>query len=192
MGLKFDSKAAIEDFIKILESELSIAFEAWKKEVESKVAHPYYKKNANVDYYIKKETNIIIGYLQSNKHVLADSYGTGSLMLDNNPGFQEYKNSEYWNPARKGKAIAGRPSGMYKDIFGNTHKTSGKFKGINIEGMKVNDSKNNTPYYITPTPPSKALQQAEQWLYKTYLPRAYKNTMQRMNFNKYLIEYNKK
>lgn len=187
MGLKFDSKATIEDFIKILESELSIAFEAWKKEVESKVAHPYYKKNANVDYYIKKETNIIIGYLQSNKYVLADSYGTGSLMLDNNPGFQEYKNSEYWNPARKGKAIVGRPEGKYIDIFGVQHTTKGTYKGKKIENMNF-----GTKYYIAPTHASRALQQAEQWLYKTYLPRAYKNTMQRMNFNKYLIEYNKK
>ena len=153
MGLKFDSKAAIEDFIVLLTDELSYAFLAWKNEVLINMQHPFYKKKGEVEAEINIETKKIIAKLKANPFVLADSFGTGSLMLDDNPGFKEYKNSGHWNPARKGKAIVGRPSGMYKDIFGNTHKTSGKFKGINIEGMKVNDSKNNTPYYITPTPP---------------------------------------
>lgn len=186
MGLKFDSKKAINDFIKFLEQDLSYAFITWKDTVESGLQHPFYKKNAYVNFELKRESNIIIAYLKANTYVLADSYGTGSLMLDDNPGFQKYRDSNYWNPSRKGKAITGRKSGTYTDIFGIKHTTSGKLEGINIEGMTFKG------YTINPTLPSKAIQQAEQWLYKTYLPKAYQNTMKRMNFSKYLIEYDKK
>ena len=123
------------------------------------------------------------GNVSLNTYVLADSYGTGSLMLDNNPGLAEYKKSDKWNPERKGKAIVGRREGEYINLFGRARTTKGTFKGKKIENMSF-----GTKYHIAPTHPSYALQMAEQWLYKTYLPNAYKLAVKNINFSKYLIQ----
>ena len=75
-------------------------------------------------------------------------------------------------------------------MFGRRHSTSGAFKGVNIEGKRVYTRKKDDErdYYISPTHPSYAIQLAENWLYKTYLPNAYKLAVKKTNFAKYLIE----
>lgn len=146
--------------------------------------HPYVASS------MKRETDRIIGYLIANTYVLAESYGTGSFMLDNNPGLAEYKKSGYWNRARKGKAIAGRPAGRYTNLFNQERTTSGAFEGDNIEGKRVYTRKKESErdYYISPTKPSYAIQLANNWLWKTYLPKAYELAIKKINFAKYLIE----
>lgn len=185
MSLRFNMNGIINEILNKLEQNLEYAFIAWRTEVLSKLKNPYLGEgnNPEVEYELKKESNKIIGYLKANTYVLADSYGTGSLMLTDNPGFQEYRNSDRWNPARTGKVIVGRPMGVYKDAFGKVHVTSGRLKGKKIEHMVFNNK-----YKIEPVAPSYALQMAEQWLYKTYLPNAYKNAIKSINFSKYLIE----
>ena len=154
----------------------------------------HFKQNAYIDSEIKKTSKLIVAYLEANTFVLADSYGTGSLMLSNNPGFKDYMmDAKRINPARKGKAIAGRPKGTYKDIFGNTRTTTGAFEGDNIEGKVVNPGKMDQTFFkktykILPVAPSYAIQLANNWLWKTYLPRAFKNAMEKVSFTKYLIE----
>lgn len=191
MALHFNINGITNEILNKLKDSLEIAFTQWEIEVMSKVRHNYFGEGTNpkVDSYLKKEGNMIIGFLQANTYVLADSYGTGSFMLDNNPGLEEYKRKN-WGSFRHSKAIVGRPKGTYDDIFGRQHTTSGAFEGINIEGKRVYTRKKETEkdYYISPTHPSYAIQLAEQWLYKTYLPRAYQNAIKQINFGKYLIE----
>ena len=183
MGLRRDINGLSNEILNKLEIELQWAFEAWEKEVYSKMKTAKFADNAEVEAELHKESNKIVAYLKANTYVIADSYGTGSLMLDNIPGFQAYKNSDRWNPARTGKAIVGRPAGTYTDAFGNKRKSEGSMEGLRIEGLEMlNGDK------IEPVSPSYALQDAEKFLYGTYLNAAYRNAIQNVNFSKYLKE----
>ena len=199
MGLRFDMNGLTNEILAKLEEQLNYALIAWRTEVLNKLKHPFYGTDERpyVEYEIKRQSDAIIAYLKANTYVLADSYGTGSLMLSDNPGFKTYmmnpgnKRGQI-NPARKGKAISGRPAGRYVDIFGREHETSGVYAGDNIEGKVVYRRKKGlfsvSKYKIQPTRPSYALQTAEEWLYKTYLPNAYKLAVKNINFSKYLIQ----
>ena len=193
MALKFESDKLINDYMKYLNSELDIAFKAWEIEVMNGVSSNFanqmtgrgwYEKklNAWVGSELKRETDAIKGFLRANTYVIADSFGTGSLMLQDNPALAKYKNSDHWNKDRVGNYITGRKEGTYTDLFGRPRKTSGVFKGKKLENMTFHG------FTIKPIPPSKALQNAEKWLYNTYIPRAYKNSLKKMNFSKYLVE----
>lgn len=185
MALRFNINGLTNEILNKLEQQLEYAFIAWRTEVLSNLKHPFYgtDERPEVEYELTKESKKIIGYLKANTYVLADSYGTGSLMLLSNPGYQEYRNSDRWNPLRTGKAIVGRRSGNYKNVFGKIRHSSGFMEGYNIEGWEM-----RTGYKIQPSAPSYAVQLAEQWLYKTYLPNAYKLAVRDINFSKYLIE----
>lgn len=187
MALKLDVEGLTNEILRNLENELQWVLITWENEVISKMGFDEFKSNADVDFELKKETNRIIAYLKANTYVLADSYGTGSLMLTSNPGFQEYRNSQRWNPVRKGTAITGRPEGEYINTFGEKKHSSGTLEGQNIEGLELTAG-SGYKIKIEPVSPSYALQMAEQWLYKTYLPRAYKNAVNNTSFAKYLIE----
>ena len=195
MALKFDKQGLINELLNNLQIELQDATNSWKTEALSKMrgikfAHDTEKIKAEVDKEIIRKTNLIIVYLKANGVALADSYGVGSLMTSDNPGLQKYMKSKEWNKARTGKAIVGRPEEYYTDIFGRHRHSTGALKGVKLEGIKVYSKKNSgeNDYYISPSNPSYALQMAEQWLIKTYLPRAYRLAVQRTNFARYLIE----
>ena len=184
--LQFDKQGLANEILTKLEVELEYAFVAWRTEVLSKLKHPFFGTDARpeVEYEIKKESAKIVAYLKANTYVLADSYGTGSLMLKDNPGYAAYKNSKYWNKSRKGNAITGRPAETYTNIFtGKPRTSSGTMEGQNIEGWQM-----MTGYKIEPAVPSYAIQMADKWLHEKYLPNAYKLVIQEINFGKYLIE----
>lgn len=185
MALRFNMEGLTNEILSKLEEQLDYAFIAWRTEVLNKLKNPFYGTGERpvVEYEIQKQSKMIIGYLKANTYVLADSYGTGSLMLLSNPGYQEYRNSDRWNPLRTGKAIVGRKSGNYKNAFGKQRSSSGSMAGRNLEGWQTKEG-----YTIQPSAPSYAIQLAEQWLYKTYLPNAYRLAIQNMNFSKYLVE----
>lgn len=193
MALRIDKEGLANEILNKLKIELDVVFEVWEKEVYDKLKYPIFRSNAVIESYLTKETNKIVAYLKANIYTLADSYGTGSLMLSDNPGFQSYRNSNRWNPARRGKTIVGRPRGTYKDTFGNTKKSLGTMEGVPIEGLEkwhrriVEDDDSSEPT-IEPVSPSYALQDAEKFLYSTYLPNAYKLAIKNINFSKYLIE----
>lgn len=177
MGLRLDIKGLTNEILSNLEKELNWAFEVWETEVYGKLKTPKFKENAEVEAELHRESNKIITYLKANPVVIADSYGTGSLMLDNIPGFQEYRNDKKrWNPERTGKNIVGRPAGKYIDIFGNQRTSRGYMAGLDIEET------------VEVVSPSYALQDATNFLYTTYLPRVYKNAIQNVKFGKYLKE----
>jgi len=182
--LRFDKQGLANEILMKLEIELQSALTAWKNEVIKYMGFNEFKRNANTDYEIKKEGQKIIAYLKANTYVLADSYGTGSLMLLDNPGYQAYRNSDSWNPLRTSNTIVGRKTGRYTDIFGKEHNTSGSKAGEPLEGVTV-----RAGYKINPVAPSRAVEIALGWLYRTYLPKAYSSVIQKIDFSKYLIEY---
>lgn len=185
MALHFNVKGLINELLKNLIKELAVAYEKWENEVYRYLRKPYlgYNLKSRVEWEINRESKKIISYLKANSYVLADSYGTGSLMLKDNPGYAKYKNSDLWNPDRVGNAITGRRAGTYTDIFGRKRSSKGTLKGVNLEGRYF-----GTGYRIKPTAPSYAIQMADKWLHDTYLPRAYKNAVKATNFAKFLIE----
>ena len=185
--LRFNVNAFTFKFLEILEEELKYVIEIWKQDVSKYMENPYFKGLKDFEEVIKKESTRIIVELKASPAVIADSYGTGSLMLDNIPGFQEYKNSDRYNKDRKGKAIEGRKAGTYKhSLTGKQRTTTGAFEGRNIEGQRVNSQ--GRPYYILPSHPSYALQLAQEYMYMQWLPKAYENTVNRINFAQFLIE----
>ena len=178
--LRIDVNKFSKSFLEIFKTELYSCLENWKQDVYKNMKdHPsFLKAGAKVDYLIRKEANSVIAYLKANNHVLASSYGIGSLMLENNPGLASYRSSGNWNKARQGNAIYGRKKGeSYKDFFSGKPKTSkGKFEDTNIEDRVM---------LISPT---YALQDAKRYLYTIYIPRAYKNTMNKIKFSSFLVE----
>ena len=196
MALRLNIKAVTEEFINKFQINLIEALNAWEVDFKkyNNSFYTFYSEKSEVDFDIQRETNIVVAYLKANPYALASSYGTGSLMLDDNPGLAEYKR-KYWNPARKGKTIVGRPAGKYKTMFGNERTSSGKFEGQNIEGKMVyrgkrfhKDGLDGEDYYIYPSPPTKAIQIAEEFFYKQWLPKVYSKTVEQMNFSNFLIE----
>lgn len=195
--LKFDKEGLANELLKNLKLELQWVLQAWEGNVIKYMRYTEFQKNANLDFKskIQKETNTLIAYLEANTYVLADSYGTGSLALTSNPGYQKYRNNVgdnegQWNPARKTRAIEGRPLGHYTDIFGKEHDSTGAYEGENLEGKIITKDVAGTIIHlkVEPVAPSYALQLAEQWLYKTYLPQAYTNAVNKTNFAKFLKE----
>lgn len=182
MGLKFDYNNLIKDFINEFYKELEIALNAWENEVYHYVKFDGSEVNqkAEVNTYIKRTENALIGFLEANTTVLADAYGTGTLMnITDNPLFKEYykKKEERWNPLRTNKTIVGRKIGGYIDIFGNQRHGS------------VKDNEKPKPIkFVKPIPPSNSIKIANSLLDKTYIPAALRNARDKINFSKYLIE----
>ena len=188
MGLRLNYNRLIKDYLNYFYEELEFALEAWKQEVKNNIMSEFIKKHGNpqVNIYIEREEKALRAFLYANPGVLADSYGTGSLMnIQDNPLFQEYRNSEAWNPARTGKKIVGRKEGEYIDAFGRKKYSSGHMEGVELEYTET-----GTGLQFEPIPPSNVIKNANEWLYKTYLQVAYDNTLRKMNFSKYLEEVN--
>lgn len=189
MALRFEAEKAMQDYINYFHEELKFALEAWEQEVINNIMSDFIKKHGNpkVETYIREEENALIGFLEANPAVLADSFGTGSLMnVQDNPLFQEYRNSDKWNKARTSKKIVGRKEGYYTDIFGNKKYSSGYMEGEDLEYQEFRNG-----FQIEPILPSNAIKNANQWLYGTYLPNAFSNALKKINFSKYLIEVKK-
>ena len=183
--LKFDKQGLANEILMKLEIELQSALTAWKNEVIGFMGYNEFKKNANLDYEIQEEGQKIIAYLKANTYVLADSYGTGSLMLLDNPGYQEYRNDpKRWNPLRTSNTIVGRELGEYDDIFGRHHRTSGSKAGYPLEGVTVREG-----FTINPVAPSRAIEAGLGMLYRQHLPKAYELAIKKIDIGKYLIEY---
>ena len=188
MSLKFEYRKLMDKYIDTFYKELEVALKEWEDEVRGRILSDFIKKHGNpeVDSYVETTKNGLIGYLRANPAVLADSFGTGSLMdVENNPVFQEYWNNpgkEQWqrNPARKTHAIEGRPKGPYTTIFGKQMKSSGKRAGDNLEDLEKS--------YIKPIPPSNAITDANTFLFNTYLPKAFERTLDSIDFSNYIIE----
>lgn len=66
-------------------------------------------------------------------------YGKGSYMDKDNPFLDEYLASDNINQFRlhnNSYPIMGRSKGVYYDLDGNPHESSGKMAGLNLEGRE--------------------------------------------------------
>ena len=187
MSIYFDKDKLMKDYLNYFYAELSGALINWKQEVLDGMTSKEAKKfgprvSFELDIYAKGVT----AYLKANPAVLMDSYGTGSLMVEDNPGLQAYMNRERWNPARSGKTIVGRPEGEYIDVFGNERYSSGTHEGEPLENIKY---EKNFRYFAIP--PSGTLKNAKKRLFDTYLKAAYRNALRHIKFSNYIIEKGK-
>lgn len=181
MGLKIDTEKVRIKLIQLLKVEINDALEHWKIDVIAKMGNYYFRERAEVDKRIEVEGNIVKAFLEANNYVLADSYGTGSLMnTSENPGFDKFR-SEYWHQDRKTNAIYGRAAGVYTNVFGEVHKTSGRYKGKVIEGKKFGKMR------IQASPPSGTIKISEEMLMKQWLPKAFANVKSKLKLSDFLI-----
>ncbi len=182
MGLKIDTEKVRVKLIQLLRVEINEALEHWKTDVIAKMGNYYFKNKAVVDKRIEVEGNVVKAFLEANNYVLADSYGTGSLMQTaENPGFDEFK-SQYWHSERKSNAIYGRAKGSYESVFGGTHKSSGRYSEKNLEGKRFGKIK------IQPSPPSGAIKISEEMLMKQWLPIAYSNVKKKIKLSDFIVK----
>ncbi len=95
----------------------------------------------------EQNANLVYIELVQNAYAILSSYGTGKSRDKNNPFWEEYTQSEYFNsPLRKGDAIVGRPSGEYTNIFGQKVESSGA-----LEGQEINSFEYYPSYAIQKT-----------------------------------------
>ena len=99
--------------------------------------------------------NFITAKVVGGAHAAMDNFGKGSLMSEDNPALNDYKNSDLWNPARHDNVIRSRNRGSYVNIFGETVESKSNVGGIDLEqkGGK-----------FAPQPPSHALETAARWM----------------------------
>lgn len=97
---------------------------------------------------------------------LMQSFGTGSLADTGSESYwEEYKQRSDFNRARKSTYIAGRPAGIYTDIWGNKRISSGSNEGKNLEGLHVRNVSGEMDQ-VKPMVPSRSIQNAERWIIK--------------------------
>jgi len=91
--------------------------------------------------------SILTGSIYSEgMYALLYEFGSGSKMLDEdeNPSLEDYKNSDYYNKARKDldtNKIVGRKKGSYLGLDGKVHYSSGTLEGIVLEGSTIGGKK---------------------------------------------------
>ncbi len=84
-----------------------------------------------------QNANLVYIELVQNAYAILSSYGTGKSRDKNNPYWEAYTKSDYFNsPLRKGDAIVGRPSGEYTNIFGQKVESSGALEGQEINSFE--------------------------------------------------------
>lgn len=184
MRLYVNKTGIINEYIKILSEELLNTTFNLKDDIDAH-AGELGRTHGIADIEFKKINDRFRIFLKVNRALLADNYGTGSLMDINNPGFSEYMASKLWNPYRNGIEIVGRGPGEYTNLFGKKVTSKGKFKGRKLEYRKI-PSENGGWVMVKPIKPSHTIETAITWYYVDWLPSAVKRTIKRMNFSKYL------
>lgn len=178
--LRINKEKLMNEIFNVFTVELFNSLEGWESDVNKfNGSIPSFASNAKVRYEINKEAYRVVAYLKANPAMLAVAYGTGSLMLESNPGLKKYKaNKPLWNPLRQGNAIVGRAKGAYPNIFRKEGKSKGRVAGKNIEDK------------ITLLKPTNSIQDANKFLYQSRIPKAWKATMQKVNISKFVEEVN--
>jgi len=123
-----------------------------------------------------------------------EQYGTGSKMNPvMNVDFEWYRSSIYWNPARQGKAVVGRPEGEYdtldwESVDGGTvtKYSSGNYEGQNLEELKTKMPNGGMARMFTPQEPNEFMSNAMIRVHSDF-EKSLVNIMKSINLNKYLI-----
>jgi hypothetical protein len=134
MGIRIDSQAMAKGLQTMLLVECEALTDWLWSQVQGK-APPEVRRDM-----IHKEVKAMAGYVMGTVSAggmmaLVTEWGSGSLADTSNPAWDEYTRSKYWNPSRDpGKhTIRGRPEGEYVDLDGETHYSSGRWEGRNLE-----------------------------------------------------------
>lgn len=132
--LKIDSQAMEQALKTALLVECETLTDWLWQQVQS-VAPPEVRRDM-----IHKEVVIIAGQVVGTVSVggmqaLITEWGSGSLADESNPAWDEYTQSQYYNPSRYpyGHPITGRPPGTYTDLDGIERDSSGLAEGLNLE-----------------------------------------------------------
>lgn len=193
MAIRYDSASAMRAFEKHLAKTLQIIQQELLTDAKAGMRTPEGRQDLYASA-ISAVTGIVTGQIKGGPYALLDEWGKGSLMDPNNPALNEYRNSPYWNPARKDLAIRGRPAGRYRDMFGKMRVSSGKLRGVNLERLVLQKTPkgNIDPNDFLPQYPSHAVRIAFRWMaqerFRWYLKRA----MDTFPWGKYLIVTNTK
>lgn len=96
------------------------------------------KGNAETDFYILGNVKgaIVSRIFGLGQKMWLAEYGSGSRMDRDNPYLEKYLRSSEFNQWRLHSSrmpIMGRSAGEYKDIDGNTHSSTGKLAGFDLE-----------------------------------------------------------
>ena len=83
--------------------------------------------------YAKYAEGVIKAQIVYGALAIMRSYGTGSAMDKSNPALDKYMASDYWNPARIGYEIVGRPYGEYTNILNEKKFSMGWDLDVNLE-----------------------------------------------------------
>jgi len=155
MSLSFDTHGFTRDLKNAIAEEileLTILLET-----EAKQFAPEEVDQSQITAWVTEEANRIIGRVEAGgMGALITEHGSGSKADPDNPAWDDYFDSEYYNPARPkvpGAPIMGRPYGTYKDLDGKTHRSGGGLAGVDIEGMTFIDRKTKEKVTIEPHEP---------------------------------------
>ncbi len=151
MSVMFDKMACLSALRTCLATAIKKAQQEYLNEIRSGVK----QAGAGEDWEasdIEEAAGFIAGEVIGGAWAILDTYGRGSLMDTSNPALGEYRNSEYWNPARQDLAIRSRPNKPGQiNIFGES------VNGLGKGGHLLEDKPGFEPW-----PPSKAFQVATQ------------------------------
>ena len=172
--LKFNSTACFE----ALKAEIKVAIVKLQKifleEAKSGMRTPEGAESLEL-WNIEELANYFSAQIIGGAYAVMDNYGKGSLMDENNPALDDYKNSELWNPAREGNSIVGRPKGSYTNIFGETQYSQGKKEGELLEEK------------YPPSPPSFAIETALRWIVEDgTLQKELNNIMRNFDMSRFI------
>lgn len=177
----------VNEFTNLFIKNLSLAIPALKDDIKSNTSSEIAGLSQKPEVFIalNREIKKVSIDIRSNIAFILDNYGTGSLMSLDNPGLAKYKSSNLWNPDRKGHFITGRKEGSYKNITGK-HSSSGRYRGVNLEGRTIRLTKNGKKLRFKPHAPTGALHHAISWFYETWFEECWKKTRKEFNISKYL------
>ncbi len=134
MGLRIDSQAMAKGLEIMLLAECEILTDWLWSQVQSKA--PPEVDRSRIHKEVVTIAGQVIGTVSAGGMMaLVTEWGSGSLADTSNSAWDDYTRSKYWNPARDpGRhTIRGRPKGDYVDLDGETHYSTGKFEGRNLE-----------------------------------------------------------
>jgi len=173
--LRFNSSACFNDLYQEISKTADILIAEYEAEIRQGMYTPQGAESIHLGISTD-DKKLLHREVVGGAWAIIDSYGTGSKMDKNNPFYEEYKQSSYYNPARYGDQIVGRPEGEYENIFGEEEYSSGKNEGKNLEGY----------YSKSVIAPSKAFQNALIWFKAgNRISKRIKQCVSSFNFTRY-------
>ena len=143
VSLKFNAKAAMRRLEEIYEREINDLCDVVLEHARINVGGIYPDVAATLRSGLvgMAAQGVIEGSISAwHWEAFLAEWGSGSMMDPTNPDLYKYMASPFWNPARTGLAIVGRPAGPYMGLDGHMHtKHTGYLEGVNLEELSRND-----------------------------------------------------